>query len=151
MAHYLTAAGFIVTADSVSTWLTAFMVTFYEVAGAFALVVARATGQQSPLQQVSPPPGAADRRDDDTNDHHDGDVTPPPPKGKPGRRPTVLAPEAIERLRQAGGKANGTVRGIGRLLGTRSKTASHRLLHQLADAGLVMLTATSAGMQVALA
>jgi hypothetical protein len=62
----------------------------------------------------------------------------------------VLAPEAIERLRQAGGKANGTVRGIGHC-GTRSKTASHRLLHQLADAGLVMLTATSAGVQVALA
>jgi hypothetical protein len=156
VAHYLTAAGFMVTADGVSTWLSGFMVTFYEVAGAFALVVARATaGGKAPLQHEAHPSAVVVHRrveaPDDIIDGDDDDVAPPKGKAGPGRRPTVLAPEAIERLRQAGGRANGTVRGIGRLLGTRSKTASHRLLHQLASAGLVTLTATSGGTQVALA
>ena len=42
ISHYLAAAGWSAAPESVSTWLSAFMVTFYEVAGAFALVVARA-------------------------------------------------------------------------------------------------------------
>ena len=156
ISHYLAAAGWTAAPESVSMWLSAFMVTFYEVAGAFALVVARATGGgKAPLQHEGHPSAVVVHRlveaPDDKADGDDDDVAPPKRKAGPGRRPTVLAPEAIERLRQAGGKANGTVRGIGRLLGTRSKTASHRLLHQLASAGLVTLTATSGGTQVALA
>ena len=154
ISHYFAAAGWTAAPESVSTWLSAFMVTFYEVAGAFALVVARATGPGSPyrpLQQEGHPPAAdSDRRVEDGDDHDDA---PPPQKGKagPGRRPTVLAAEAIERLRARGGQANGNVTGIGKLLGTKSKTTAHRLLHQLAGAGLIKLQTTPAGCSVALA
>jgi hypothetical protein len=77
---------------------------------------------------------------------------PPPPRGRPGRKPTVIPQQAIERLRKAGGKANGSIRGVGRLLGSKSKTASHRLVHALADAGLIRLQVKGQrGVTVALA
>jgi hypothetical protein len=63
----------------------------------------------------------------------------------------VLPQHAIDRLRAAGGKANGSLNGIGRLLGTKSKTAAHRLLHGLADAGLIRLQSSPHGVAVALA
>jgi DNA-binding IclR family transcriptional regulator len=63
----------------------------------------------------------------------------------------VLPAQAIERLRAAGGKANGTVRGVGKLLGVRSKTTAHRILHQLADAGLITVAAGRHGVSIALA
>jgi predicted transcriptional regulator len=63
----------------------------------------------------------------------------------------VLPAQAIERLRAAGGKANGSIRGVGKLLGTRSKSAAHRVLHQLADAGLITMAAGRHGVRVALA
>src|SRR5262245_7434242 len=154
ISHYLAAAGWMAAPESVSTWLSAFMVTFYEVA--FALVVARAIGQQPepPVRWEAPPCGVADRRIEDSDDDGDDDAmtSPPPPKGKagPGRRPTVLAAEAVERLRARGGQANGSVTGIGRLLGTKSKTTAHRLLHQLAGAGLIKLQTTPAGCEVVL-
>jgi hypothetical protein len=155
ISHYLAAAGWTAAPESVSMWLSAFMVTFYEVAGAFALVVARATGRQQPLQQGAPPPAAVVEASKGKVDAGDDDVTPPPPSAKskagPGRRPTVLAAEAVERLRARGGQANGNVAGIGRLLGTKSKTTAHRLLHQLAGAGLIKLQTTPAGCSVALA
>src|SRR5262245_55786297 len=70
----------------------------------------------------------------------DDDDAPPPPKPRGRGRPaTVLAPQAIERLRKAGGAANGSVRTIGKLLGARSKTAAHRLIHQLSAAGQITL------------
>jgi len=159
ISHYLAAAGWTAGPENVSMWLSAFMVTFYEVAGAFALVVARATGQQQRLQQETPPPAAVveaskGKADAGDGDGGDDDVMPPPPpqKGKagPGRRPTVLAAEAVERLRSRGGQANGNVKGIGKLLGTKSKTTAHRLLHQLAGAGLIKLQTTPAGCSVSL-
>jgi hypothetical protein len=83
----------------------------------------------------------------------DRDEPPPPskPKGRPGRPATVLPAEALAKLRKHGGKANGTVRGVGKLLGAKSKTAAHRLLHRLATEGELTMAATPHGISVALA
>ena len=75
----------------------------------------------------------------------------------PSQRPNCrskqsqLPEEAVAKLRERGGRANGSIGGVGRLLGVRSKTAAHRLLHQLASAGLVKLSASPHGVVVALA
>jgi hypothetical protein len=63
----------------------------------------------------------------------------------------VLPQQAVERLRKAGGTANGTVRGVGKLLGTRSKTTAHRTLHQLQSLGLITMDAGPKGVSIALA
>jgi hypothetical protein len=82
----------------------------------------------------------------------DDDDAPPPPKPRGRGRPaTVLAPQAVERLRKAGGSANGSIRTIGKLLGAKSKTAAHRLIHQLSAAGHVRLATGPGGISVALA
>jgi len=60
----------------------------------------------------------------------------------------VLPAEAIERLRKTGGRANGSIRGVGKLLGAKSKTTAHRILHQLSDAGLVRLDTGPHGVSV---
>ena len=75
---------------------------------------------------------------------------PPRPRGKASRKPSVLPAEAIERLRAKGGEANGSIAAIGKVLGTRSKSTAHRLLHQLAGAGLVRLETGRRGVAVAL-
>lgn len=67
-----------------------------------------------------------------------------------GRKPTVLPAQALERLRKAGGQAEGNVRALGQLLGTKSKTTAHRLLHRMAEGGMINLSATNNGMRVAL-
>jgi DNA-binding IclR family transcriptional regulator len=60
-----------------------------------------------------------------------------------------LQEQALDKLRKAGGEANG-IRGVGRLLGV-SKSTAHRLLHQLQDSGLIRLDAGPYGVHVALA
>ena len=51
LSHYLVAAGFAATPESVSTWLTAFTVSFFEIASAFALIVARASALYPTIRQ----------------------------------------------------------------------------------------------------
>jgi hypothetical protein len=63
----------------------------------------------------------------------------------------VLPAQAIERLRKAGGKATGTVRGVGKLLGVRSKTAAHRTLHRLQSLWLIRMDTSPQGVSIALA
>ena len=167
LAHYLVAAGYEATPETVSTWLTAFTVSSFEIASAFALIVARAsalhptTRQKAAGEQLSAGPSipgvvedqaAAKPEARETGKDDQGEDAPAPlPRGKPGRRPTVMPEEAVAKLRERGGRANGSIRGVGRLLGVRSKTAAHRLLHQLASAGLVKLSASPHGVVVALA
>jgi hypothetical protein len=163
LGFYIRAAGYKVDDTAVGTWLNLGMVLFLELAAALSMTVATML-YQKPLgrpsaagnfQATSVSPygemGASVEKTGHTHDddRHDDDQT-PPSKGKRGRPATVLPAQAVERLRQKGGKANGSIRGIGKLLGTRSKTTAHRLLHRLASAGLITMAATSAGVSVAL-
>lgn len=50
---YLAAIGFVVTPESVSVWTTAFTTAFFEVAGAFALLVARSPSAAGNFQATS--------------------------------------------------------------------------------------------------
>lgn len=77
------------------------------------------------------------------------DDPPAPPRRRPGRPRDVLPAEALAKTRAAGGKLRCRAHGIGRLLGNKSKTASNRLLHDLASAGLVRLNAGLHGFGVA--
>ena len=131
-----------------STWLTAFVVSFFEIAGAFALIVAKASALYPTTQPKAAGEEARETGKDDEGD--DDPPAPPPGKGRPGRRPTVMPEEAVAKLRERGGRADGSIRGVGKLLGTRSKTTAHRLLHQLAGDGVVRLQTTPAGCSVAL-
>jgi DNA-binding IclR family transcriptional regulator len=63
----------------------------------------------------------------------------------------VLPAQAIERLRAKGGNVTGSLNGLAKVLGTRSKAATHRLLHRLAAAGAVQLSTDRRGIAVALA
>jgi hypothetical protein len=62
----------------------------------------------------------------------------------------VLPAEAVAKIRAAGGRMSGSVNGIGKLLGTRSKTTAHRLLGELRDMGLITLVTGPRGVAVAL-
>jgi DNA invertase Pin-like site-specific DNA recombinase len=165
VAFYLNAAGWSVTTAAVGTWLNLGTVLFLELAAALGLTVASglypSTRQNAPgappapeilghpivpARPARPASDAPARRDDDDK----ADPPPPPrPRGKPGRPASVLAADAIERLRKAGGRANG-VRGVAKVLGT-SKSTAHRILHQLAAAGQITMSSGRHGVSVALA
>lgn len=166
LAFYIRAAGWHVTNDAVGTWLNLGTVLFLELAAALGLSVAAAlypsTRRTAPegtrtaghVQRPDVPakpetaasaPAAQRQRD------KDDEPPPPKPPRRPGRPATVLASQAVERLRAAGGRANGSIQGVGKLIGTRSKTAAHRMLHQLAAAGMVRLATGPDGVRVALA
>jgi hypothetical protein len=57
----------------------------------------------------------------------------------------------VDKLRKKGGKANGSLAGIGKLIGSKSKTATHRVLHRCAEMGLVRLATGPDGVRVAIA
>jgi hypothetical protein len=128
------------------------MVLFLELAAALSMSIAAAlypATQQKPVERpavVGAKPETPVR--DEKSGHSDEDQT--PPKGRPGRRPTVLPTEAVERLRQRGGKVAASVNGVGKLMGAKSKTTAHRFLHQLASAGLIRMDVGPHGVAVAL-
>jgi hypothetical protein len=163
VAFYLNAAGWPVTAAAVGTWLNLGMVLFLELAAALGLSVAfglypstRKIAPEAPpagdnlghpivpARLETPASAAPAKRDDDDK----ADPPPPKPKGRPGRPAAILQKQALDKLRAAGG-ANG-VRGVGRLLGV-SKSTAHRILHQLATAGAITMTAGPRGVAVAVA
>jgi hypothetical protein len=163
VAFVLTALGWKVDAADVGQWLNVGMVAFLECAAALSLTVAaalRPARPAAPPAAVSPAPAktpatpeaganeAAKRRQHEKDDDHPPPPSKPPSKGKPGRPATVRAEDAVRRLRARGGKVSGSLNGIGRIIGTRSKTATHRILHRMADAGLVRMTATPFGVAV---
>jgi len=174
VAFYLQAAGWPVAPAAVATWLNLGTVLFLEMAAALGLTVAAAlypsTRQTrlegptagTPRRGPTVPPRNATavqdekiRRADEKKPapSQDGDDPPPPPrpKGRPGRPASVLPEQALAKLRAKGGKASGSLNGIGRMLGTRSKTATHRLLHELHSLGLARLDTSPHGVSVALA
>ena len=175
LAFYIRAAGWPVTDEAVRIWLALGLVVFLEMAAALSLTVAVALRPARGETRLEAPPAAenspgadvpakpetaasepvrpASRPSADNGRQDSDDDTPPPPKPprRPGRPATVLAPQAVERLRKAGGSANGSVRTVGKLLGAKSKTTAHRLLHRLRDSGLILLDAGPNGVHVALA
>jgi hypothetical protein len=164
VGFYMRAAGWQVTDTAVGIWLSLGMTLFLETAAALGLTVAaglyptHARGTQDgrvtlPLPDLpaSVTPAASDAARAIPDEKNDDPPPPPPPKGRAGRKPTVLPAQAVSRLRKAGGKANGSLSGIGKLLGTRSKTATHRLLHSLAAAGQIRLATGPQGIGIALA
>jgi hypothetical protein len=174
VAFVLSAFGWKVSEADVGQWINVGTVLFLELAAALSLTVAAAlypTRQQSrseggrttilPAEAPAPskpadrapapskPAAAASktsRKEDD-----DDESSPPKARGKGGRPATVIPAEALDRLRKAGGKANGSIRGVGKLIGAKSKTAAHRVLHRLADDGLIRLQVGQRGVAVALA
>jgi hypothetical protein len=163
VAFVLTALGWKVDVADVGQWLNVGMVAFLECAAALSLTVAAAlrpthpvappaAGIQHPSREPAKPETAASKPA--ARRRHEKDDDPPPtakPKGKPGRPATVLPAQAVERLRRAGGKVNGTVKAVGKVLGTRSKTTAHRTLHQLQSLGLIQMETGPKGVSIALA
>jgi hypothetical protein len=163
IAAYFTAAGYPVTAEVAGRWINFGTVAFLELAASWSLTIAaalRPIRHQKPVGAPTAPalpaepelptePASETRRR--CRGHDDGD---PPAsakaRNKGGRPATVVPSEALARLRAKGGKIDGTLGSIGRLIGTRSRTTTHRLLHQLASAGLLSMTTTPRGIAVAL-
>jgi hypothetical protein len=159
LAGYLQALGYAATIESVSLWLNAFMVSFYEIAAAFAFVVAAGLKPTCRQQPASTPPAAvlpagilsspktqtaaSDEIRRPTDDDRD---EPPPSKPKGGRPAAILPPEAVARLRTK----PVSVRGAAKLLGV-SKSTAHRLLHRLATEGRLSMAAAPHGISIALA
>jgi hypothetical protein len=137
IAQYAIALGWKVSAAALAPWLSAITVGFLEIGAAFALLVAvgsRAAAHAVDREKI--------RADDDED---------PPGKNRGGRPRKVEHAEALERLKAAGGKASGSLRGLAALIGTPTKTTTHRLLHELAALGAITLQATPRGVSVALA
>jgi hypothetical protein len=162
LGFYLRAAGWTVTDQAVGTWLSLFMVLFLEAGAALSLTVAAALKPVRLARPTAPsmPAGAQlsaepekPARDEKTGPADDDDEQPPTPprRGRPGRPRDVLPAEAVAKIRAAGGRMSGSVNGIGKLLGTKSKTTAHRLLAELSRAGLITLRTTPHGCAVALA
>jgi hypothetical protein len=176
VAFVLGALGWSVSIGDVGQWLNILTVLFLELAAALSLTVAAALypptrrkpseGVYSavPASGTSDTPetesaavrpsgeaagGTPEKVPDKGTRKGDDDPPPRPPKGRGGRKPTVIPEAAVAKLREKGGKVSGSMNGVGRLLGTRSKTATHRLLHRLAGAGLVQLGTSPAGVSVA--
>jgi hypothetical protein len=161
VAFVLRAAGWQVAESDVGQWLNIGMTLALELFAALSLTVATALRPMRPASApaaVAPECPQVPSRDETAAsdekkrpaDENDGDGPPPPrPRGKGGRPTTVLPAQALEKLRSAGAKANG-VRGVAKVLGT-SKSTAHRVLHQLANAGLVRLSTGPHGISVALA
>jgi hypothetical protein len=168
IAGYLQAFGLQVTADKVSLWTTAFGTMFYEVAATVALVVARAAGEAPRPVPVRPAPetpapaeglvrpaeaARCETGNIETGSKDDHDDTPPPPRapGKRGRPANATPADVVRELRKRGGKVAGSLNGLGKALGTKSKSATHRMLHRCAELGLVSLDTGPHGIAVALA
>jgi hypothetical protein len=162
VGYYLRAAGYAATDEAVSIWLTLGMTAFLEFAAALSLTVAAALKPErrkpepaapsaaQPWREEAARPTAARAEQPREQDEDRGDPPPPRPRGRLGRAATVLPDQAIARLRNAGGRADGSLTAVGKLLGTKSKTTAHRLLHRMAEAGMVHLSATPHGISVAL-
>jgi hypothetical protein len=169
LGFYIRAAGYKVSDDAVGTWLSLGMVAFLELAAglSFAVVAAlypttrkaapeartEAPAPQAPT--VAPKPETAASAQETRPARDDKDDNAPPPaaprsRGKAGRPAAVGATQAVERLRKAGGSANGSIATVGKLLGAKSKSTAHRVLRRLAEAGQVHYRATPQGVSVAL-
>jgi hypothetical protein len=167
LAFYIRAAGWTVTDQAVGTWLSLGMVLFLELAAGLSLTVAAAlkpvrlprpaeasqTAEipMGPQLRAEPKTAASSERQGKRDDDQDRPPPPAPRKGRPGRPRDIGLGEAVEKIRAQGGKVSGSLNGLSKLIGSRSKTSCHRLLHQLADMGAIKLTATPGGCSVALA
>ena len=145
---YLRAAGYRVGDDAVGTWLNLGMVLFLELAAALSLVVA---GSLRPVRQVV----SAAKPADDKRDKDDPPSLPPAKRqpirvrGKVGRPATVTQSQALHRLQAAGGSLSGSLSAIAGVIGAKSRTTAHSVLHQLAKAGSIKLETTPHGCSVA--
>jgi hypothetical protein len=161
LGFYIRAAGWTVTDQAVGTWLNLGMVLFLEMAAALSLTVAAALRPEGPPTAPTTPaepkvapepqkPAIAPESHPSDDDKHNG---PPSPlrKGRAGRPRDVLPTQAIERLRAKGGNVSGSLNGMARLIGSRSKTSVHRLLHELHAAGRITLQTGPNGVAVSLA
>jgi hypothetical protein len=167
VSAYFIAAGYPVTVEAAGRWINFGTVAFLELAAARSLTIAAAlrptrrqpvgapaatvvpAEPQLPAKPEKPATASPERR----QRHNDDDPLPPPPtnKGKGGRPRAVIPAEALARLKAKGGRINGTLGELGKAIGSRSRSTTHRVLHQLAGAGLLTMTATPRGVAVALA
>jgi hypothetical protein len=162
LGFYLRAAGWTVDDSAVGTWLNLAMVLFLELAAGLGATVAaalRPVGSPAAPSVLTEAPAQPEPKTAATpqarreNEHDDDDRPPAPPraKGRPGRPRDVLPAQAVEKIRAAGGKANGSITGLAKLIGSRSKTSCHRLLHELVAAGAITMQTGPRGVAVALA
>jgi hypothetical protein len=161
LAFYIRQAGYGVTDDAVSIWLSLAMVLTLELGAALSLSVAaalrpvrleaptavalapKALVPAEPEMPASEP--VAQSKADDKDD------LPPPPPPKPrgkGGRPVAITPEAAAAKLSKAGKANG-VRHFATILGVGRGTA-HRVMRECEALGLLRFDVTPAGCRVAL-
>ena len=136
LATYLGTLGWKVSGSDIGQWMILLAVAFFELGAALSLVVVRAL-QPVPEPATTP----VERRDDDR------DEPPGPPKQR-GRRRAAALGDVLGAIKANGGKVEGQLKGIGKLIGTPSRTTTHRTLHELARRGLVAISANSRGMAV---
>jgi hypothetical protein len=164
VAFLVRAAGYQVSDGGVGTWLSVGTVAFLELMAALSFTVVSAlrpraseappaaVPPQAPTVATKPETPATSEKIGPARD--DKDDAPPPAaprsRGRAGRPAAVGATQAVERLRKAGGSVNGSIAEVGRVLGAKSKSTAHRLLHRLAAAGAVRLAPTAHGVSVAL-
>jgi hypothetical protein len=136
------------------------MVLLLELAAGLSLTVAaalRPVAPPTPAAFPAAPPVAAEAKFAAsapeirlTDDDRDDPPAPPETRGRVGRPRDVLPTEAVAKIRAAGGKMSGSVSGVGKLLGSHSKTSAHRLLGVLRDMGLIRMVTGPRGVAVAL-
>jgi hypothetical protein len=163
LAFYMRQAGYAVTDDAVSVWLSLGMVLALELGAALSLTVAAALRPTrapaavrlgaSPAVAFPPVPAEPEKAatgDVAKREHDDKDDLPPPPPPKRrgrGGRPVAITPEAAAAKLAKVGKANG-VRGVAKILGVGKSTA-HRVMRECEALGLVRLSTGPRGVAVA--
>lgn len=156
LSAYAAALGWTISADRIAPWLTVLAVFFFELGAAASLVVAHAVAgrpAQEPAPQVAAKvaeaPAAlpeAQREASKQDDDHDD----PPSSGKRGRKRKAPLGAVVQRLKDRGGTIEGSLNGIGKLIGTPAKTTTHRILRELEASGLIRLSSSPNGTCVAL-
>lgn len=139
LAAYLGALGWNVSAERLGPWLMLLSVAFFELGAGLSLTVARALSErpvEAPRLAVSVPAVA--------------EVPQVLPAVLEAPNPVYEAPTqrlgaVAERIRQNGGKVEGSLNVVSRILGVGSKTAAHRALRGLAAAGVIALTTSQNG------
>jgi hypothetical protein len=162
VAVYAAALGWRLDTQTLLPWLALIPVAFLELGSALAVVVVRSatvegcssatqtldTGTGQPESPAAPAPQVSSRAKPKRRRKGGDDDTGHPGTGAAGHR--VMPANVVELLRERGGKLEAGQRAIGKLLGV-SKSRVNQVLHELAEAGALVLDTSRSGTRLALA
>lgn len=156
LAAYAAALGMAVKAETLTPWLNLLAVVFFELGAAVSLIV---VGTLAPVSQGAKKVASAtieavvaidapklESEAVEASKHEGVEASDGKQRGRKRAKPLDVV---VERIRDAGGKLEGSLDEIGAHLGV-SKSSAHRALNTLAAAGLVSLAASPAGTLVTL-